>query len=298
MAVVAILRELWRHRLLVLLGVFVALAVQLLMVYRVSPGVPPKLESRQYDVGVASSAVLIDSQSSQVVDLGGGEVRTDVIALAARAKLLANLLATRPLRDDIARLAGVRPDRLITQVSSTTEEVKQPVSEEATGIVVRPDDADASILNLQTSETVPIITVTAQAPQEKVASRIASSTVATLRAYLTSVAATNRVPDVRQLVMRQLGEPTSATSGRGPDTTRAAMMFVLLLALWCAGILAMSGLSTAWREALVADQFAPELLPPDPEDEASAGIAPADIAEGPDHELRSVPPPETTSRVA
>jgi hypothetical protein len=269
----------------------------------VTPGLPPQVESRQYDVGVSSVAVLIDSQSSQVVDLGGGEVRTDVVALAARAKLLSNLLATRPLRDDIARLAGVQPDRLITKVSSTTEEVKQPVSEEALGIVVGPDAPDANLLQLQTSETVPIITVAAQAPEEGTASRIAAATVTTLRKYLDSVAATNRVPDVRQLVMRPLGEPTSATARRGPATSRAMAIAVLLMLAWCGGILLVPALSTAWRQAEVADQFDPDQfdpdgLPPDPELEAPGGLAPFGAGEGADDEHGPVEAADAAPRVA
>lgn len=297
MAFVAVLRELWRHRLLVLLGVAIALVAQLLLTFNVTLGIPPKLESRQYDVGVASSAVFIDSQSSQVADLGsGGEVQVDVSSLSARAKLLANLLVTRPLRDEIAVASKVPPDRLITELSSTTEPGAPPP--EASDANLRRDDPDANIISLQTSETVPIITVNAQAPTEETAARLAASTVETLRTYLASVVSSNRVPDVRQLVMRPLGEPTSATSRRGPGKSKAATIFVLLLALWCGGILGVSALSTAWRQALVADQFAPNLSPPDPEGEAPAGIAPTDVSESPDDELRSVPPPQTTSRVA
>ena len=123
MTVVAVLRELWRYRRLVIAGAIVALVFQVMLVYNVSLGIPPKLESRQYNVGVASGAVLIDSQSSQAVDLGGGEgeVKVDVASLSARAQLLANLLVTRPLRDEIAKGAGVAPDRMITELSSTTE---------------------------------------------------------------------------------------------------------------------------------------------------------------------------------
>src|SRR5690606_13982689 len=97
-----------------------ALAVLILMLYRVTPGLPPQVESRQYQVGIASGAVLIDSQLSQTVDLGGADedIEVDVASLAARARLLANLLVTRPLRDDIARMSGVAPNRLITELST------------------------------------------------------------------------------------------------------------------------------------------------------------------------------------
>src|SRR5262245_3315046 len=121
MAAVAIIRELWRFRRLVVVGVVLAITAQLLILYNVTPGLPPTFETRQYEVGVASGAVLIDSQSSQSVDLGTTEVEVDVGSLSARAKLLANLLVTRPLRDEIATAAGVAPDKLLAELSSTTE---------------------------------------------------------------------------------------------------------------------------------------------------------------------------------
>src|SRR5262245_48327480 len=99
MAAARVLPELCGSRRAVLVGVFLALTAAVLVMYRVSFDPMPSLASRDYEVGVASAAVLIDSKSSQAVDLGTAEVRVDVGSLSARAKLLANLLVTRPLRD-------------------------------------------------------------------------------------------------------------------------------------------------------------------------------------------------------
>jgi hypothetical protein len=85
--------------------------------------------------------------------------------------------------------------------------------------------------------------------------------VATLSRYLRSVAATNRVPDVRQLVMRPLGKPTSAMARRGPGMRGAVLAAMLLLAAWCGGILLFGRFSSAWRQAIVEDQFQIELAP-------------------------------------
>ena len=68
MEFVTILRELWRQRALVLAGAALAIALGLMTAYKVSLA-PPKLESRQYRVGVASARMLIDTPDSQVVDL-------------------------------------------------------------------------------------------------------------------------------------------------------------------------------------------------------------------------------------
>ena len=101
MEAITILRELWRLRYLVFLGAILALAIALMTAYRISLA-PPKLESRQYHVGVASARVLVDTPDSQVVDLNpkGAD------ALSSRASLLANLMASSPVKTIIARDAG------------------------------------------------------------------------------------------------------------------------------------------------------------------------------------------------
>jgi hypothetical protein len=301
MAAIGVFRDLFRHRRVVVVGVLIALTATVLMVYRVSPGLPPSFESRQYQVGIASGAVLIDSQSSQAVDLGTAEVKVDVGSLSSRAKLLANLLVTRPLRDEIAIQAGVHPDRLIAQLSSTTEPGAPPP--EASDVTVQLDDPDANIISLQTSDTVPIITVNAQAPTEKTAARLAASTIARLQQYLESVAAANELPDIRKLVMRPLGVPTSAVATRGPSKRQAVVAFMLLLFLWCGGVLILARVAKAWWQAAAYESNVdPDLfadgLAPHPEGEPPGRLATARPGERPHDEDWLPPASESASRVA
>lgn len=302
MAAIGVLRDLLRHRRVVIVGVLVAITAMVLMVYRVTPGLPPSFESRQYEVGIASGAVLIDSQSSQAVDLGTAEVKVDVASLSARAKLLANLLVTRPLRDEIATEAGVHPDRLITELSSTTEPGEPPP--EATDVTVRADDPEANIISLQTSDTVPIITVNAQAPTEETAAGLAASTIARLQEYLESVATANELPDIRKLVMRPLGEPTSAVATRGPSKRQAVTVFLILMVLWCGGVLILARVAKAWWQAAAYesvvdhDLLSDDDLAPHPEGEGADRPAPARPGERPHHEAWLPPGSESTSRVA
>jgi hypothetical protein len=300
MAVIDVLRDLFRHRRVVIVGLLIALTAMVLIVYRVMPGLPPSFESREYEVGIASGAVLIDSESSQAIDLGTPEVKVDVASLSARAKLLANLLVTRPLRDEIAIKAGVRPDRLITELSSTTEEGTPPP--EATDVTVGADDPEANIISLQTSDTVPIITVNTQAPTEETAALLAASTIARLQKYLESVAAANELPNTRKLVMRPLGEPTSSVASRGPSKRQAVMVFLFLLVLWCGGVLILARVAKAWWQAAAyespvdTDLFPERDLAPHPEGERAGRLAPARPGERPDHEAWLPPGSESTSR--
>ena len=86
MDTVTILRDLWRRRLLVVGVAIVAVLVGVAVMYKVS--FPPKLESRKYEVGVATSSILVDTPNSQVVEVAPKGSDT----LGVRANLLASLM--------------------------------------------------------------------------------------------------------------------------------------------------------------------------------------------------------------
>lgn len=243
MDAVAILRQLWRQRLLVVVGLALSLVIGLSIAYKVGVGVPPTFESRQYKVGVASAEVLVDSPSSQVADLGGGKVRTDVTALTNRARLLANLMAASPLKDQIARSAGVDPRTFMASAPSA-----QP-SQKPSTLDAAPAGPQMRSLTVYFNETLPIITADGQAPTEQIAARISTAAVTELGRYLKSVAALDKVPDARQLVVEPLGEARFATVDRGPRKLIAVMAFVFIFALWCTGIVLVAKLVRGWRQA-------------------------------------------------
>src|SRR4051812_42369202 len=103
MELVAILRLLWRRRAVVAALAVVAVVVGLSAAYRIGPG---GLESRQHDVGIGSVTALVDTPSSLVVDLGG-DTGADIGTLSARANLLASLMTSSPIKDEIARRARI-----------------------------------------------------------------------------------------------------------------------------------------------------------------------------------------------
>lgn len=243
MDAVAVLRQLWRHRLFVAVGMALALLIALVISYKVTLGIPPTFESRQYQVGIASAEVLVDSPSSQVADLGGGKVRTDVTALTSRARLLANLMAASPLKDQIARRAGVDPRTFVASAPSI-----EP-SQKPTTLASTPTSQRTNVLTVYFNETLPIITADAQAPTEAVAARISSAAVAELGDYLKSVAALDKVPDARQLVVDPLGDARFGTVQRGPRKLIAIVAFLFILALWCSAIILVAKLVRGWRQA-------------------------------------------------
>ena len=242
METVTILRLLWARRLWVSVGALVAVAAGMLVAFHVSL-VPPGLESRQYRIGQASIAVLIDTPSSQVADLAppvGSEV------LEARSTLFANLLATGEVQALVANNAGIRPDQLQTIApSSKTNPVATRIATEALGT-----SGPAGLYHLiVTIDAPPIISIRAEAPDAEAAARLANGAVAALRTHLDRVAAVQRIPPRRKAVVTPLGSAAAGDVIRGPGRVYALIATMLVFGLVCMAIVFFNGLARSWREA-------------------------------------------------
>jgi hypothetical protein len=249
---VAILRELWRFRRAVRLGIVFALVGGLLIAYSVSLDLPPKLESRQYEAGVAAADVLVDSPNSQVVDVGGAPsdvegAAIDIGGLSMRARLLASLMSSSPLKDRIARAAKIRPDMLI--VVAPTGDDLAPRAAPAPTTKVKPGDRHANVMNLYVDETLPIITMRVQAPDAGTAERLASAALPELQDFLKTVASERSIDNARQLVVSPMGPATSATVVKGPSKAAAIFVGILIFGLWCAGTLMIPRVARTWTDA-------------------------------------------------
>ena len=270
MAVARLMRALQRHHQPLAIGALIALAVHLLIMYHVSL-VPPRLDSRKHDVGVGSAAVLIDSYSSQVVDLGKTQSRADVASLTVRAQLLADLLAASPLKERIAERAGIDPETLIAVAPTDSPGAGQKAGP-ASGATVDPNDPRASALNISVRDAAPIITVVTKAPTKALAAALANSAVHELGAHLDSLATDDRVPDDRRLVVDPLGEAHSATVTRGPSRPVATIAALLVFAIYCGAFFGLIGFVRGWQRTAKSDwdgedpvaDAGPVFLPPRP----------------------------------
>jgi hypothetical protein len=242
MSLVSVLRLLWRARLLVAVGTVPALLIGAIPAYHVSIGAPPRFESRGHSLGIASADVLVDSKSSQAVDLGEEPVLIDIPGLIARARLLANLIATSPLRDQIARQAGIDPRTFLATAPSIGFDSPRPAP--ATSTARQPN-----VMNVTFNEALPIVTINAEAADEAAAARIASVAASELGRYVGSLVAQDKVPGAHELVVKPLGAPVQATVRRGPRRLSGAIGFAFVFGLWCAAIVAVSRFTRGLREA-------------------------------------------------
>jgi hypothetical protein len=247
MGLVGVLRELGRRRALVVVVAVCAALIGVAITYRIS--LPGKLESRQYHVGVASARALVDTPSSQVVDLGLN-TGSDIGTLSARAQLLASLITSSPMKDEIASRAGVDPNLLVTP-SSAGPPGSAPSGGASTTGTIKVSDARANVLRASVpaleAGTIPIIAIDTQAPDARSAARLADQAFAVLQAHLQNVAGTERVPEKRRVVVRELGTAASTTMRRGPSRMLAIIAALAAFLAGCGAILGLSALQRDWR---------------------------------------------------
>jgi hypothetical protein len=235
---VTILRELWRYRALVCVVAVLALAGGWMLAFGAS--FPPK--TRAYKVGVASASVLVDTPTSQVVEVAPKGSET----LGARANVLANLLVDGNVKDSIAHRMGL-PSKSLIATAPTGQTGKStalgPRSYAlTTNVVVTPDLADLPIVRIQT-----------QAPDVGQALKLANTSIAALNSYLDSQAAAQTVSPTRRLRVRALGPAQGHEAARGTGRLMAAAVVILLFAAGCAAILGFSAVVKGWRLAVSSE---------------------------------------------
>ena len=180
------LRELWRLRLGVAISFALALFIAVSSIDHVSL-LPPKVSSRQLEIAAASTRVLVDSPRSEIIDL-----RTDTYAftsLTTRAALLGNVMASAPVREYIARRAKIDPARIEASAPITADvprDLSEPGSEKRASDILR--STDQYRIDIQSNPTVPILNISAQAPNKDAAERLANGAVDGLRDYLAALA--------------------------------------------------------------------------------------------------------------
>jgi hypothetical protein len=239
MELVTILRELWRLRVLVIVAGLIALLVGFAVAFRL-----PSLESRKYEVGVATASLLVDTPNSQVVEVAPKGSDT----LGVRANLIANLMAEGVVKTAIAERAGIAPEKL------------EGVAESAGGppVVTGASKADAHVLTTRVVSTfdgdrLPIIEIEAQAPDAAQAAKLADAAITGLRDYLDSKAASEQVPDADRLRVSGLGSPQARDVVRGPKNIFAVAAVIFVFALGCGAILGTLALIRGWRVAAAMD---------------------------------------------
>lgn len=233
MNLIFILQVLWRRRIVVGVAVLLSLGVGASVAYRVTPGLPPHFKSRRYQVGLASVRVLVDTHDSIVADLDP----TGADSLSLHAQLLADLIASGPVRTGIAQAVGIPPQYLavVPPAVSGAPAVATPIATAA------PPPADASTLTIGVDSTLPLVSISAQAPSRTQAATLAGAAVVALRRYVLSVAAAQKISATHRPVITSLGIQ-SASATRGPSRIYGVAAALVLFSLFCYAVLVISSL--------------------------------------------------------
>jgi hypothetical protein len=258
MDTVSVLRDLWRHRILVAGVAVVALLAGFAVLYKL-----PSLEPRSYQVGVATARILVDTPSSQVVEIApkGSE------SLGVRANLLASLMVDGVVKAAIAERAGLRPDELVGISTSVSEPQAAP-----------PRNRRAHVLTTRVATDndgaqLPIIEIEAQAADVATAAKLADAARKGLGDYLDSKAAAQRIPDAERLQVSGLGAPQAEMAARGPKAVFAAFAAFFVFGVGAACIIVFFALVRAWRTASAQEAATRYYVPDEVWDDVSGDPA-------------------------
>lgn len=233
-----LLAKLWAARIGVAVALGVAVLAVLLVSFRVAIGLPPSAESRRHIVALAGVSLQLDSVPSRVVD-GRGDTGNNIKTLSDRAALLGTLLASRPVKQDIARSLNIAPRRIVVTTFTTFAERSRLLRN---GVLPSAKPTRDSVLidvkDPRLDEGFsPIIQVQTEARDTRLAVAAIDASVNALRAYAEGTADRGAVPSERRLVFRQLEPARYAEEQRGPGLFIALAVGLVVFVGGCAAVL-------------------------------------------------------------
>jgi hypothetical protein len=244
--------RLWRLRAGVAASFVLALFVALWMLEEVTL-VPPSLTPRSLEMATASTHVVVDTPRSSILDLRQNTYGLE--ALTNRAVLLGNVIANGPVRDSIARRAGVSPDALQVAAPLTS---KQPQARADSGHERHTSDIlksnDQYRLSIQANPTVPVLDIYSQAPTPRDAEILANAAVDSLRTYLSDLATRQATPEGKRIQLFQLGRARGAVVNEGVRWQVALLAFFLTFAVSCATVTFAARVKQGWRLAALNER--------------------------------------------
>jgi hypothetical protein len=245
---VTILRDLWHDRRFVGGVCVLAVIAGAAVMYKL-----PTFESRQYDVGVATAQILVDTPSSQVVAVA--PKGSDTVGVTAN--LLATMMIDGPIKSAIAVRAGLQPNQILgaTDAAAASAGSAAPPAPPTSPPSPRAFVLTTHVLSNAVGETLPIVEVNTQAPSSAGAANLAAAAVAGLHDYLDSTAALEQVPSANRLQVSGLGTPQVTPEARGPSDAIGLLVITIVFVLGCAGILGVRALVRGWRAASARERL-------------------------------------------
>jgi hypothetical protein len=279
-----LLRELSGRRRLLAAGVLLAAIAAMLSVYRLD-GLALKARSLQYSS--ANTQLLVDAPSSVL-----GNLSQSFEPLSGRAVVYANFMASPAVLALIGPQVGLSGEQIYAAGPVNAQQPR--VIQEPTALkrnMQIAGETNPYRLSFESQANLPTINIFAQAPTTAQAVALANGSVIGLQAFLTRLETADKIPAAARVTIRQLGAANGAVVNGGISKALAAIVFIVVLMLWCVLILSGSRFLQSWRASAHTDPPSEHASAPVELGAGAAGhlAAPHDTA--PSHEGPVAPPP-------
>jgi len=258
-----VLRELSKRRILLLVGVLVAVAAAVFSVYRLD-GASLKPKTLQYSS--ANTQVLVDSPKSVL-----GNLSQSFEPLSIRASVYANFMASPAVLAVIGQQVGLSGGQIYAAGPVNPQQPR--VVQEPTALkrnVEITGETNPYRLEFSNNTSQPTINIYAQAPKTAQAIALANAAVVGLQRYVADLQRASGTPSAARVTIRQLGPAIGGVVNGGISKALAVMVFVMVFLLWCVLVLVGSRFVAIWRTSGSLDkhQDTPDEKPQKPADEA------------------------------
>jgi hypothetical protein len=227
-------KELWRHKVLLVLSVVAAIAIPLVVVFNVSPS---GISKRNHVDAQGSIEILVDSARSPIAD-----ARRDLSGLTTRAGVFARLIAGGNVVSQIAKDSGIPVEQI--DVAGPT-----PFPGEAPGVDQEPLQIHPYGIAITQPEELPIVKVVTRAPTIDEARALAAAAPRAVREVVESVQTQQDTPADKRIEFRVLGPARAAITDEALGKKAALALFFVILAMCFSLILGVPRLVAAWRAA-------------------------------------------------
>jgi hypothetical protein len=245
MEIVSILRELWRLKLAVVVVAIPAAVVALSTLYHL-----PSMQRRALAIGTASTQILVESSKPSLA-----AIDQDMAPLVTRAAVYARFMTSDTVQAAIARHAGVPAARITVDApidpSGPEGAIQPPAERRSNQLAV---EARRNRLFIQNEMALPILDVSAQAPDVAGAIRLADAAPAGLRDALAQLDESQGVPPEDRIRIIQLGPAEGAPVYQGGSKILATLAFIVVFVLGCIGVLFIARVARDWR-TVTADEY-------------------------------------------
>ena len=235
------IRDLWKHRLLLALGVLIAAVAAAFSVHH---------KSLQYSS--ASTQVLVDSTSSVI-----GNANEPFEPLSGRAQVYSNFMTSPTILEAIGKQVGLSGDQIYAAgpVDANLPRVEQEPTALKRNVEIT-GEAKPYRLSFENQGNVPTITINSQAPSTSQAIALANASAVALEQYVAGVETTDKIPVHSQVAIRQLGSASGAVVDGGISKTLAVIVFMAVFLL-CIPAAYLFGRNGPWVLLLLAVPVVP-----------------------------------------